>query len=192
VTDLRLHAFEPNAQAFARLAQALEGTQTSLSRTALSDLPGTSLLHVVGPAAGTNSLYPVPGARESASESVVTITLDSYAERDGVARFAPVKIDAEGHDLAVLRGARALFADHRVAVAQFEYNRGSVLARTFLRDSFEFLPAFGYQVGKLIRRGVEFYPDWDADLETFVAGNYLACDPEAAALLPAMTWWKSE
>lgn len=190
--DLRLHAFEPNAQAFDRLAQALDGRRASLSRTALSDRAGTSLLHVVAPAAGRNSLYPVPGTRESASESVVTITLDSYAERSGVARFALVKIDAEGHDLAVLRGAGALLAEHRIAVAQFEYNHCWVFARTFLRDAFEFLLPFGYQVGKLTPRGVEFYPCWDPDLETFVAGNYLACDPAAAALLPAVTWWKRE
>jgi FkbM family methyltransferase len=190
--DLRLHAFEPESYAFTRLARALDGTRASLSRTALSDRPGTSLLHVVGPAAGTNSLYPVPGALQTASENVATITLDSYAEQSGIARFALVKIDAEGHDLAVLRGARALLAEHRIAVAQFEYNHRWILARFFLRDAFEFLLALGYRVGKLTPRGVEFYPGWDTDLETFVEGNYLACDPTVATLLPAVTWWKSE
>jgi FkbM family methyltransferase len=190
--DLRLHAFEPDSLAFARLTTALGGTKASLSRTALSDRQGTSPFHVVGPAAGTNSLYPVPGTSQMATEQVATITLDSYAEQSGVARFALVKIDAEGHDLAVLRGARALLAEHRIAVAQFEYNHRWILARFFLRDAFEFLLALGYRVGKLTPRGVEFYPGWDADLETFVEGNYLACDPKAAAELPAVTWWKSE
>jgi hypothetical protein len=134
----------------------------------------------------------VPGANQTAPEEVATITLDSYAEQSGVARFALVKIDAEGHDLAVLRGARDLLADHRIAVAQFEYNHRWVLARFFLRDAFEFLLGLGYRVGKLTPRGVEFYPGWDADLETFVEGNYLACDPKVAAELPAVTWWKSE
>ena len=45
-------------------------------------------------------------------------------------------------------------AEHRIAVAQFEYNHRYVLWRFFLRDAFEFL---------------------------------LACDPEAAAELPAVT-----
>jgi FkbM family methyltransferase len=191
-TDLRLHAFEPDSRAFARLAEALDGTPASLSKTALSDRQGTSPFHVVAPAAGTNSLYPVPGANQVAPENVATITLDSYAGQSGVARFALVKIDAEGHDLAVLRGARTLLAEHRITVAQFEYNHRWILARFFLRDAFEFLLSLGYRVGKLTPRGVEFYPGWDADLETFVEGNYLACDPEAAAGLPAVTWWKSE
>jgi FkbM family methyltransferase len=190
-TDLRLHVFEPDSLAFAQLTKALDGTQARISKTAVSDRPGTSLLHVVAPGAGRNSLYPVPGTSKTTPEKVGTITLDSYAEQRGVARFALVKIDAEGHDLAVLRGARTLLAEHRIAVAQFEYNHCWVVARFFLRDAFEFLLELGYKVGKLTPRGVEFYPGWDADLETFVEGNYLACDPEVAAGLPAVTWWKS-
>ena len=191
-TDLRLHAFEPDSRAFARLAEALDDRPASLSKTALSDRQGTSLFYVVAPAAGTNSLYSVAEANPVALENVVTTTLDSYAEQSGVARFALVKIDAEGHDLAVLRGARTLLAEHRIAVAQFEYNHRWILGRFYLRDAFEFLLALGYRVGKVTPRGVEFYPGWDADLETFVEGNYLACDPEVASKLPAVTWWKSE
>ena len=66
-----------------------------------------------------------------------------------------------------------------------------ILGRFYLRHAFEFLLALGYRVGKVTPRGVEFYPGWDADLETFVEGNYLACDPEVAWELPAVTWWKS-
>jgi hypothetical protein len=151
---------------------------------------------VVAPAAGTNSMYPPPvasqtAARQAATRQVETTTLDAYAERSGLARFALVKIDAEGHDLAVLRGARGLLAGHRIAVAQFEYNHRWILGRFFLRDAFELVQALGYRLGKLTPRGVEFYPGWDAELETFVEGNYVACDPGTAAKLPAVTWWKS-
>ena len=69
-----------------------------------------------------------------------------------------MKIDTEGHDLTVLRGARTLLADHRVAVVQFEYNHRWVFARAFLRDAFDFLASLGYLVGKLTPKGVEFYP----------------------------------
>ena len=190
--DLRLHAFEPDPQAFARLERAFDGVSASLSRNALSDRHGALPFHVVAPGAGRNSLYPVPGASHAARETVVTITLDGYAKQAGVVRFALVKIDAEGHDLAVLRGARDLLVAHRITVAQFEYNHRWVFARFFLRDAFEFLLALGYRIGKLTPQGVEFYPGWDPDLETFVEGNYVACAPEAAAGLPTVKWWKSK
>jgi FkbM family methyltransferase len=188
--DLRLHAFEPDAGAYARLERALDGAPAILSPVALSDRHGTSAFHAVAPAAGTNSLQPAPGTTATA-ETVSTITLDSYAARSGVPRFALVKIDTEGHDLTVLRGARGLLAEHRIAVVQFEYNHRWVFARAFLRDAFEFLADLGYRVGKLTPKGVEFYPGWDADLETFVEGNYVACDPAVAGRLPAVPWWKA-
>jgi FkbM family methyltransferase len=188
--DLRLHAFEPDPLAYARLARALGGVPASLSPVALSDRQGTSPFHVVAPSAGTNSLHAAPGATLT-REIVRTDTLDAYAERSGVARFALVKVDTEGHDLTVLCGASALLAGHRVAVVQFEYNHRWVFARSFLRDALEFLAGSGYRTGKLTPRGVEFYPGWDPDLETFVEGNYVACTPAAAGSLPAVPWWKA-
>ena len=67
-------------------------------------------------------------------------------------------------------------------MAQFEYNHRWILGRFFLRDAFELVQAFGYRVGKLTPRGVEFYPGWDPELETFVEGNYVACAPAAARI----------
>jgi FkbM family methyltransferase len=188
--DLRLHAFEPDAAAYVRLEGALDGAPAILSAVALSDRHGTSILHTVAPAAGTNSLHLAPGTTAT-TETVSTITLDSYAARSDVPRFALVKIDTEGHDLTVLRGARTMLAEHRIAVVQFEYNHRWVFARAFLRDAFEFLGDLGYRVGKLTPKGVEFYPSWDPDLETFVEGNYVACDPTAAGRLPVVPWWKA-
>jgi FkbM family methyltransferase len=190
VADVRLHAFEPDACAYERLERSLSATRATLTRAALSDHQGTSVLHVVAPGAGTNSLHLVPGT-SAATETIRTITLDSYAAGSGVPGFALVKIDTEGHDLAVLRGARGLLAEHRIAVVQFEYNHRWVFARTFLRDAFEFLADLGYRVGKLTPRGVEFYPGWEPDLETFVEGNYVACSPVAAHRLPAVRWWNT-
>lgn len=188
--DLRLHAFEPDSGAFAELLRALDGVPASLSAVALSDRQGTSRFYVVAPAAGTNSLHAAPeGAL--AEQSVPTRTLDSYAAEHGIARFALVKIDTEGHDLAVLRGARDLLAGQRIGVVQFEYNHRWVFARSFLRDAIDFLTSFGYRVGKLTRHGVEFYPGWDAELETFAEGNYVACVPDVARALPAISWWKT-
>jgi FkbM family methyltransferase len=188
--DVRLHAFEPDARAYARLERSLAATCASLSPVALSDRRGTSAFHVVAPAAGTNSLHPSPAAT-GVAETVSTVTLDWYAAGAGVPGFALVKIDTEGHDLAVLRGARGLLAEHRIAVVQFEYNHRWVFARTYLRDAFDFLTGLGYLVGKLTPKGVEFYPGWEPDLETFVEGNYVACLPAAALGLPAVRWWKA-
>jgi hypothetical protein len=124
------------------------------------------------------------------TEDVATITLDEYADSEALENIALVKIDTEGHDLAVLRGAERLLVEQRISVAQFEYNWRWIGARSFLRDAFTLLDPLGYHLGKLTPRGVEFYRGWDADLETFVEGNYIAATSSAAAQLPVVAWWK--
>jgi len=190
LADVQLHAFEPDSAAYARLARSLGESGAALSQVALGDRAGTSALHVAAPAAGINSLHLAPHC-DAVAETVAVTTLDLYSAASAVPGFALVKIDTEGHDLAVLRGAAGLLARHRIAIAQFEYNHRWVYARVFLRDAFEYLTGLGYRIGKLTPRGVEFYPGWEPDLETFVEGNYVACTPLAARDLPAVRWWKA-
>jgi FkbM family methyltransferase len=190
--DLDLHAFEPASYTFARLSDGLHGQSVTLRRTALGEYPGSATLHVVAPGAGRNSLHETPGrpAPAASTEEVATTTLDTYVSGARLDRITLVKIDTEGHDLAVLRGARRLLAEQRVMIAQFEYNHRWIDARSFLRDAFDLLEPLGYRLGKLTPHGVEFYPGWDADLETFVEGNYVACTGQAAEQLPSVAWWK--
>jgi FkbM family methyltransferase len=192
LSDIQLHAFEPASHTFALLSKALDEYPVTLHHGALCERSGSADLHVIAPGAGTNSLHAPPGSRIGGSiEKVNITTLDSYADQAGIDRIALVKIDTEGHDLAVLRGAQALFSKQRIWVSQFEYNHRWVYAHAFLRDAFELLQPMGYHLGKLTPKGVEFYPGWDAELETFVEGNYIACAPQVVDRLPSVAWWKS-
>jgi FkbM family methyltransferase len=188
--NLDLEAFEPSVHTFGLLAKALDGQPVGLHNVAMSDRAGLAVLHVVAQGAGTNSLHKQPQTESTTTEEVVTTTLDSYVGNADVGHVALLKIDTEGHDLAVLRGAQQLFAKHLILVAQFEYNHRWIYARSYLRDSFELLRPYGYRIGKLTPNGVEFYDVWDPDLETFVEGNYVACLPNMAERLPAIAWWK--
>jgi FkbM family methyltransferase len=190
--DLDLHAFEPSSYTFSRLQLALGGQPVALHRAALGDQCGVATLHVAAPGAGTNSLHRPSGAVDRVpTEEVRTMTLEDFVELTGLDHITLVKIDTEGHDLAVLRGARALLVQRRISVVQFEYNHRWVYSRSFLRDAFDLFGPFGYRLGKLTPLGVEFYPGWDQDLETFVEGNYVACSPEIVGRQPSVTGWKS-
>lgn len=192
IDDLDLHSFEPSSYTFGRLSEALDGQPVTLKQAALGEQPGSATLHVLMPGAGTNSLHRMPGwSDKGITEQVPLMTLEAYADEAGLDHVMLLKVDTEGHDLAVLRGARRLFADQRISIAQFEYNHRWVYARFFLRDAFELLTPIGYRIGKLTPFGVEFYPGWDAELESFVEGNYVACTKEVAERLPSVRWWKA-
>jgi FkbM family methyltransferase len=190
--DLDLHCFEPSADTFDCLSRALQGQRVTLNRAALSDRDGSATLHVLAPGGATNSLHLPAGApAATGTEEVPVMTLEAYAQHAALQHISLLKIDAEGHDLAVLRGARELLTGQRISVVQFEYTHRWIYARFFLRDAFELLQPLDYAIGKLTPWGVEFYPSWDADLETFVEGNYVACTRAIADRLPAVRWWKS-
>jgi len=123
------------------------------------------------------------------TEEVATTTLDACADQAGLDQITLVKIDAEGHDLAVLRGARRLFAEHPILAAvrvRPPVDRRTLVPPRRLRTA----RAPRLSPGKLTPHG-GFYPGWDPELETFVEGNYVACVPHVAERLPSVVWWKS-
>jgi FkbM family methyltransferase len=185
--EVDLHAFEPAASTFDELAKSLGSQAVSLHRVALSDTCGEMPLHITPGTSQCNSLHNVPGVHAT-HEDVTATTLDAYAQQAGLSLIDLLKIDTEGHDLAVLRGAAGLLREGRIAVAQFEYNEFWIYARRYLRDAFQLLEPLGYQLGKLTPQGVAFYPGWDPGLEIFRGAMYVACRQDAARWLPRVEW----
>lgn len=193
--EVLVHAFEPSRTAFERLRQRFGQRPAGRVRwvhAALSDQAGEGVLHMVGDLALSNSLYPPLDGEPVGAEHVPLITLDGYCTSEGIDRIELVKIDAEGHDLAILSGASALLSSQRIEVVQFEYNYRWIAARAFLRDAFELLGGFGYRIGKVTPSGIEFYGRWDPELETYREANYLACLSERSGDFPAIRWWKED
>jgi FkbM family methyltransferase len=191
---VELHAFEPSAFTFARLKENLEAAGfkggVHLHPLALSNVPADAAVFRDNRAGGgTNTLVGAGDAKGAGQEKVAVSTLDHFCERQGIETVSLLKVDTEGNDYNVLRGGQKLFADGRLQVVQFEYNHRWIYARHFLRDAFEFLCDWQYQIGKVTPEGVEFYREWHPELEKFVEGNYVACREETRSLLPRIVWW---
>lgn len=184
-----IHLFEPGRFTFERLTEALGTTDgVRLNRQGVSSRSGTALLHKPHEGAGSSSLYDGASSRSGAEEISLT-TLHEYCSEAGIDHVHLLKVDAEGHDLEVLEGARALLADRRVDIAQFEYNARWVDARRYLRDAFAFAESLGYRLGKVTPRGIEFYASWHPELESFREGNYILVRADIGDRMPAVMWW---
>lgn len=129
-------SFEPDARAASALVENVElnavGGRTKVERIALSDFDGrakfTSDLDVM------NHLVP-DDARGAGLAEVDVRRLDSLASSPPfqLDRLALIKVDAEGHDEAVLRGAVRTIGAFRPTVLA-ETNLGGLDLRAFLRD----------------------------------------------------------
>lgn len=192
---LSIYCFEPSSFTYQKLLSAvnnikIEGIDIVTVNKALSSVTGESSLSIVHHGAGTNSLIPMPNSSSDEKESVSLITLDAFSEELGIQEIALLKIDAEGHDPDVLKGAKGLLAHRRIGVVQFEYNWRWIYGDHLLYKVFMELSEYGYHVGKITPKGIQFYAQYDVELETFVEANYIACTSEWRNKFPIVPWWK--
>jgi FkbM family methyltransferase len=123
----RVYAFEPNDSTRARLTAAIDAngsSQISVDPRALSDRIGTAGFQA--PQAGevwdgTGRLTSAPAGSSRPDASVECVTLDAFVKERGIESLALVKIDVEGWELSVLRGARRTLETLCPAIV-FEYD----------------------------------------------------------------------
>ena len=125
--EAKVLSFEPVHSTFLSLKN---GTQNypwlSCYNIALSSQRGTAAMTSV-PGSVTNSLaLNVPQhkaaelAGQEATEVVVLETIDQFGSENHIERIEILKIDTEGHDLEVLRGAKTYFASSKVLLVYVE------------------------------------------------------------------------
>lgn len=182
--NVAVYAFEPCSGTFELLQKHAKSWKgVTLTRAACSDHVGLGSLAVERAGSGSNALV---NPEFVGKENVALTTVDAYCLEHSIPRINLMKVDAEGHDLSILMGARGLLQDKAIDVIQFEYNHRWINERKLLRDAFEYLLPLGYCIGKLTGDSVQFYPAWHWELESYREGNYLACLPNWVELFRAV------
>lgn len=110
----QLHSFEPNPQLVTLLRQVISRnsmTRTTLHPVALGSEPGTLQLHVPQDNLGMGSLVRHAHSGDRAYDVKVE-RLDDLLETASPKRIRLIKIDVEGFEADVFRGASRLFASN--------------------------------------------------------------------------------
>lgn len=84
-------------------------------------------------------------------------TLDTFCGEHGIETIDYLKIDVEGAEHRVLKGARALLKGGKISCMQFEYGAFSIESRFLLKDYFDLL-ADRFVIGKVFPDHVAFSP----------------------------------
>jgi FkbM family methyltransferase len=173
---LEIHAFEPvpdsrRALADANKPQIDDGT-LRVNSVALSDDSRRLPFYVPHVMAGTSTLHPDTSVSYQSVFEVETTTAADYCRVNSIDRIDLMKVDTEGNDLKVIRGALPLLRDARIGVLQFEYNHRWIYSRCYLKDVFDLLRNTPYRVAKVCSDGLEAYADWHPELERYFETNY--------------------
>lgn len=173
--DAEIHCFEIAPDTFNTLIDNLNGyNRIIFNNIGLSSTAGEVYFNYAGKDSGLTSIEPVLWQATEKIKSYVS-TGTQYAVDKNIDRIDLLKIDTESHDFFVLQGFKEFFEQRKIKFVQFEYGRGSIDTKKLLKDHYNFFEKYGFLVGKIYPKYVEFkpysYAAWDED---FVGPNYVA------------------
>lgn len=143
--DAVVHAFEPFPDNFLKLEEAaLSHPKVSCHAMGMGSKEGE--MNIQDDAIATMTRLSATGG-EQAGTTVPIGTVDSFCARHGIERINFLKVDTEGHDLEVLKGAEAMLRKSEIDVMDVEV--GMNVDNKYhvpLHDVQVFLEGFGYRL----------------------------------------------
>ncbi len=178
--SLNIHCFEPSTATFQRLKACNFGENVTLNNFGLSSAYENLPLHVYEDGSGLNSLYVRHGLEEGlglASQSKVEFirvqTLDGYCQQANIPYIDFLKVDVEGHELEVFKGALSMLSQGKIKRIQFEYGGCNIDAGVLLKDLFEFFEPYHYAFYKIYPNNIRHIPRYDQRNENYQYQNWL-------------------
>lgn len=185
--DASYHCFEPSVPTFALLKERAFPSSVRRNAFGLSDAAEQRKMFVYAEGLGSNSLYFRTGLEttQELEETVSLRTIDDYCAEQKIDAIDFMKIDVEGHELSVLRGARQMLTEERIGLIQFEYGGCYVASRTLLKDIWDYVLGLSssYSFYKLHSDGPHPVPRYDLTLETFQYSNWVVARKDWAPRL---------
>jgi FkbM family methyltransferase len=125
----RIHAFEPSSTTFAALQSIRHGENVSLHQVAMGAKNGETIFHNYEDSCLSSIHRLDPNAENefkntklSGTEIVPVRTVDWFVREGGIMAIDLLKIDTQGHDLEVLRGAARSFQNGLIRNVYIELN----------------------------------------------------------------------
>ncbi len=177
---------EPSLECIKTLTRKFERSKYKLFEYALANYVGEADFIEETGHGETSSLaisYDSPTKEVNKRRVSVTTLDDLFGNYEGLLDF--IKIDTEGTDYLVVKGAQNLIAAKRVKFIQFEYNTNWTRVGASLHVMRELLESSGYSLF-LIRSDGLYNLDWDKWKEYFFWSNYLAIRNENVGCVSAL------
>ncbi len=135
-----IHAFEPHPKNFSSLKANVPSNKIKCYNIALGEARGELTLYDRADYDGSShaSLYEAVISEihnQNTVELAVSVeTLDEFCAEKNITDIDFIKIDTEGSELSILRGAKKLLENESIKYIHFEFNEMNVISRTFFRD----------------------------------------------------------
>jgi FkbM family methyltransferase len=172
-----IYCFEPNLDTFKKLEINIQNIQNI-----------KAINYGVGSAAGKFQIYTSKENDISSHASMLKsvfeneenilsidteiITLDEFCLTNNIPYIDFLKIDVEGFELEVLKGAIELIKHNKIKIIQFEFNYMNIESRVFFKDFYKLL--FNYDIHRMELDELKLIDEYSYIDEVFYIQNYLA------------------
>jgi len=181
-TGITLHACEPLQEVYKQLKANLKRYSVICHNFALSNETTQKNFYCYNAktsASELSSLFhrPILDTLLHAKPTIISVetkTLDSLCQEQSVEHIDFLKIDTEGAELNVLKGAANLLKTGAIKIIQFEYGGTYSDAHITLKEVHELLINYGYLIFRIIPLGLVDITEWTSSLENYRYSNYLA------------------
>lgn len=175
-----IHLFEPQESLVNELFDKFSTDNNKyVNNHALSDKTSETIIHYNEERSSLASLskrrLDHMDIKFNKEELVKTETLDNYCRQNHIEEIDLLKIDVEGHELNVLRGAAEMLSSQSVICISFEFGGANIDSKTYLQDYFYFFDKYGYTIHRILPRGDLYKIDSYSELdEKFRTTNFVA------------------
>ena len=171
----KIYSFEPSKKTFEVLKKNLINKEAKIYNIGFSDKKEKTTLYYDEELSGLASLY----NREldyrkiyfKKSEKINLDTIDSFCKKNSIKEIDLLKIDVEGNELRVLRGAKEMLKNKKIKLIQFEFGGCNIDSRVFFKDFWNMLNK-DYDFYRIISNGIVPIKKYDESLEIFTIINY--------------------
>lgn len=146
----RIYAFEPHPATYQILLKNTDASDIKTFNLAVGASEGSLALYDYANNDGSLHASLHNGVIEQIHKSIAiehqvkVISLDHFAKEQGIDQISLLKIDTEGHEFEVLKGAPTLLKSGRIEIIHFEFNEMNVFSRVLFKDIWEFLPNYDF------------------------------------------------
>lgn len=176
--NFQLYSFEPSKDTFLDLKKHFENVPNlRLYNVGFGEKCGVKTLFYDKRQSGLASVYNRRllhfNIKMKLQESIKICTIDDFCKSNRIQKIDFLKLDVEGNEFDILKGAKKMIENDSIRFIQFEFGGCNIDSRTYFQD-FWYLLSPKYRIYRILKNGVVEILRYEEILEIFLTTNFLA------------------